>query len=55
MRKQKRLDKKIKKMPVPKTMRPDHRATAPAQNNKKVQQPNHINGKKGSDDSKSVN
>lgn len=33
LRKQKRADKKIKKMPVPKAMRPDHSFTAPKQAN----------------------
>lgn len=33
MRKQKRVDKKVKKMPVPKAMRPDHRFTAPKSGN----------------------
>lgn len=46
MRKQKRVDKKIKKMPVPKAMRPDHRATAPAQSDNKGQPSKQVNGKK---------
>ncbi|KAI8578062.1 hypothetical protein K450DRAFT_248840 [Umbelopsis ramanniana AG] len=36
LRKQKRADKKIKKMPVPKAMRPDHSFTAPKQANSQV-------------------
>jgi nucleolar MIF4G domain-containing protein 1 len=36
LRKQKRADKKIKNMPVPKAMRPDHSFTAPKQANAQV-------------------